>query len=228
MGYCKRLSTHESVKLQELYKHLHGMNSTIHHYQHKLDASEQLVGELKEVLLKKDTKILNLRDNIKNLKATPFGSRERKRGLSSIETLAPRSGAPKRRVTTTRYVLHYVLICVNSRSLFVEICLSICKFLCLENFLLDACGITSNKDRIILLMSLLNKEDVLSIMRAPKGKVIREAVTTEVMKKFSNLVLDIDIQSACDEVGISTRGYEAIHQLLKDSLRKNGITKNLF
>ena len=48
------------------------------------------------------------------------------------------------------------------------------------------------------------------------------------MKKFSNLVSDIDIQSACDEVGISTRGYEAIHQLLKDALRKNGITKNLF
>ena len=172
LGYCKRLSTHESVKLQELYKHLHGMNSTIHHYQHKLDASEQLVGELKEVLLKKDAEVSKLRDNITNLKATPFGSRERKRGLSSIETLAPRSGALKRRVTATRYVLHYVLIGVNSRSLCVEICLSICNFLCFKNFLLDACGSTSNEDRIILLMSLLNKEDVLSIMRAPKGKVI--------------------------------------------------------
>lgn len=69
---------------------------------------------------------------------------------------------------------------------------------------------------------------MLSIIRAPKAKVIREAVTTEVMKNFSNLVSDIDIQSACDEAGISTRGYQAIHQLLKDALRKNGITENLF
>ncbi len=32
LGYCKILSTHESGKLQELYKHFHGMNSTMHHF----------------------------------------------------------------------------------------------------------------------------------------------------------------------------------------------------
>ena len=48
------------------------------------------------------------------------------------------------------------------------------------------------------------------------------------MKFFHNLVSDIDIQSACDEAGISTKGYEAIHQLLKDALRTKGITENVF
>lgn len=100
--------------------------------------------------------------------------------------------------------------------------------LCFRNFLLDACGSSSNEDRITLLCSLLKKEDVLSIIRAPQSKVISEAVTNEVMKKFSNLVSDIDIQSACDEAGISTKGYETIHRLLKDALRKNGITENVF
>ena len=69
---------------------------------------------------------------------------------------------------------------------------------------------------------------MLSIIRAPKSKVIREAVTKEVMKKIYNLVSDIDIQSACDEAGISTKGYEAIHQLLKDALRTKGIIENVF
>ena len=66
---------------------------------------------------------------------------------------------------------------------------------------------------------------MLSIIRA---HVIREAITKEVMKKIYNLVSNIDIQSACDEAGISTKGYEAIHQLLKDALRTKGITENVF
>ena len=48
------------------------------------------------------------------------------------------------------------------------------------------------------------------------------------MSKFSNLVTGFDVQNVCDDVGISRNGYHAIHQLLKDALRKQGIIENLF
>lgn len=105
LGYCKRLSTHESTKIQELYNRLYEMSSTIHHFEHKAHVSEQLVGELQESILKKHMEISKLKDSMSNLKRTPLGSRERKRGLSSIETLAPKGGARKRRVTATRYTV---------------------------------------------------------------------------------------------------------------------------
>ena len=76
--------------------------------------------------------------------------------------------------------------------------------------------------------SLLKKEDVLKIIHAPQSKYILEAVTKDVMSKFSNLVTSFDVQNICDDVGISRNGYHAIHQLLKDALRKQGITENLF
>lgn len=76
--------------------------------------------------------------------------------------------------------------------------------------------------------SLLKKEDVLNIIHAPQSKYILEAITKDVMSKFSNLVTSFDVQNTCDDVGISRNGYHAIHQLLKDALRKHGITENLF
>lgn len=79
-----------------------------------------------------------------------------------------------------------------------------------------------------MLSSCLKKADVIALLRAPRGKHINDAVTKEVMRKFSNLVTDVDVQNACDEVGISTKGYTALHGLLKDALRERGITENVF
>ena len=36
---------------------------------------------------------------------------------------------------------------------------------------------------------------------------------------FSNIVSDLDVQDICDAVKISTKGYQAIYQALKDALR---------
>ena len=98
LGYCKRLSTHES---ERLYRHFYAMSN---HFQHKAHVSEQLVQELKESISTKDMEISKLQDSIASMKRTPLGSRERKRILSSIETLAPNGGARKRRVMATKYV----------------------------------------------------------------------------------------------------------------------------
>ena len=74
------------------------------HFQHKAHVFEQLVQELKESISTKDMEISKLQDSIGSMKRTPLGSRERKRILSSIETLAPNGGAYKRRVMATKYV----------------------------------------------------------------------------------------------------------------------------
>ena len=48
------------------------------------------------------------------------------------------------------------------------------------------------------------------------------------MRKFSSLVNGVDVQKACDEVIISSKGYNALHGLLKDALRECGIIINVF
>ena len=37
-----------------------------------------------------------------------------------------------------------------------------------------------------------------------------------------------EVQNGCGQVGISTKGYNALYQLLKDTLRTPGITKSSF
>ena len=59
----------------------------------------------------------------------------------------------------------------------------------------------------------------------PEAKPLTDAIKKRVTHSFSNIVTDLDIQDICDSVGISTsRGYQAIHQTLKDALRSRGIT----
>ncbi len=62
----------------------------------------------------------------------------------------------------------------------------------------------------------------------PEAKPLTDAIRKRVTHSFSNIVTDLEIQNICDSVGISTRGYQAIHQALKDALRSRGITENLF
>ena len=100
--------------------------------------------------------------------------------------------------------------------------------LSLRNFFHDTCGSQTQVSRDRLLASFLSKDDFLRILCAPESKHIKIAVTKEVMRNLSNLVTHVDVQNVCDEVGISNKGYAAIHRLLKDSLMKRGITENIF
>ena len=125
----------------------------------------------------------------------------------------------------TRYVVEDSRIAKSTISTVISYINFIVFCLFCRN-LLDACG--SKEDQIDMFCSLLKKEDVLKIIHAPQSKYILEAVTKDVVSKFSNLLTSFDVQNICDDVGISRHGYHAIHQLLKDGLQKQGIIENLF
>ena len=65
-------------------------------------------------------------------------------------------------------------------------------------------------------------------MRLPSGKRMKAAVSKEILQELGDLVSNNDVQTVCDEAGISTKGYKAIFQLLKDALRERGIMENFF
>jgi hypothetical protein len=102
LGYCKRLSMNDSHRLQCLTQQYQALFSHQYHLQQRLLESEKEVQVLKNAIEEKDAKTSKLEVSIAQMKETPLGARERKRGLSSIETLAPKGGARKRRVMATR------------------------------------------------------------------------------------------------------------------------------
>ncbi|MCO5568379.1 hypothetical protein L7F22_022078 [Adiantum nelumboides] len=75
---------------------------------------------------------------------------------------------------------------------------------------------------------ILTKEDIVSILEAPRATTLRGAVTKNYLNKFMNLVDSTDIKFACDEAGISTRGYQILHSIIKDGLQREGLRENLF
>ena len=52
--------------------------------------------------------------------------------------------------------------------------------------------------------------------------------TNEVLKDVTKIISNDEVQNICDEVVISTKGYNALYPLLKDTLRTHGITKSIF
>lgn len=198
LGYCKRLSIADVSKVLWFSHQCQSLQHNVNHLQHTLMESEKVSEQLRKDLEQRQEEISKLESKVLHLKQTPLGSREHKRCFSAIETLAPQGGARKRRVTATK------------------------------NFIQEACGSESLHDRVNLLTSCITKADIISILRAPKGNRINAAATSEVMHRLANIVSDTDVQKTCDDVGISQKGYVAIHQLLKDALRERGITENLF
>ena len=88
--------------------------------------------------------------------------------------------------------------------------------LCFRNFIQDTCGSQSQDSRDKLLATFISKDDVLRLLHAPETKHINDAVVKEVMRKLTNLVMHTDIQNACDDVGISVKGYSAIQRCLDE------------
>ena len=74
----------------------------------------------------------------------------------------------------------------------------------------------------------MKRRDIVSIIRDPKWKKLRVLFTNEVLKDVTKIISNDEVQNICDEVGISTKGYNALYQLLKDTLRTHGITKSIF
>ena len=102
LGYCKRLSTNDTNRLQCLMSQYQTLYTNHHHLQQRILESEKEEEVLKNAIKEKDEQVSKLENTIALLKETPLGARERKRAFSSIETLAPKGGARKRRVMATR------------------------------------------------------------------------------------------------------------------------------
>ena len=78
------------------------------------------------------------------------------------------------------------------------------------------------------LKGMLDPQDVLSIISDPRRPKIRKAVVANVVSEITTTIDSSSIQSACDEAGISVKGYQAIRQVVKDAFFKQGIGGTLF
>lgn len=102
LGYCKRLTMVGAWQNHMLHSQLQATQLALVQCQEGLKTSSE---KMKEILIeteKKDAKLQKLEDIIKRLKATPTGARERKKSLSSIQNLALKGGARKKRIRATK------------------------------------------------------------------------------------------------------------------------------
>lgn len=91
----------------------------------------------------------------------------------------------------------------------------------------EACG-SSDEGWKNLLRACVKPSDVKELLQDPMYNAIQKKIRGDVFKDLSNLLSSSDTQYACDEAGISTKGYEAIHNVVKDAFRMNGLICNMF
>ena len=131
LGYCNRLNHFQSATLQacefrraQLEQLACSANSTIVVMQRTIEDLEMQKKQLLEKSIAFDKEREDLQESIKQqvesnqslqrslqiakdrvkLKDTPLGKKERKRKLQSLDSLAPKGGAKKRRILATRLV----------------------------------------------------------------------------------------------------------------------------
>lgn len=102
LGYCNRLSTQEAAHSQFYLHHWHMLNGAMKDLQKQMETTASALEEAKVTIATKDEQISKLKDTVSHMKSTAMGGRVRKRELSDIQTLAPRGGARKRRVTAMK------------------------------------------------------------------------------------------------------------------------------
>ena len=102
LGYCKRLTTHEIGQFEFYLHHWNFLNGSFHNLQEKMQTAASELEEVKRTIATKEDEIKKLQDTISRMKSTTMGGRVRKWELFEIQTLAPRGGARKRRVTAMR------------------------------------------------------------------------------------------------------------------------------
>ena len=102
LGYCKRLSSNTTDAFDVIlrqYQILYADRSCLQQQMLELQKEDEA---LKCTIKEKDLHLSKLASTIAHMKDTPLGVRLRKRNISSIESLAPKGGALKRRVMATR------------------------------------------------------------------------------------------------------------------------------
>ena len=96
-----------------------------------------------------------------------------------------------------------------------------------RSFLQEICGSNDETWRDIV-KEILALEDILSIISDAHHPKIHKAVVAKVVSEITSCIDSQSIQHACDDVGISMKGYHAIHQVIKDGFLRQGIGGSLF
>ena len=94
-------------------------------------------------------------------------------------------------------------------------------------FLQEICGSNDETWRDIV-KEILAPEDILSIISDAHHPKIRKAVVAKVVSEITSCIDSQSIQHACDDAGISMKGYHAICQVIKDTFLRQGIGGSLF
>ena len=62
-----------------------------------------------------------------------------------------------------------------------------------------------------ILSACMKRRDIVSVIRDPKWKKLRVLFTKEVLKVVTMIISNDEVQNVRDEVGISTKGYNALY-----------------
>ena len=123
------------------------------------------------------------KDRVQKLKDTLLGKKDRKRKLHSLDALAPKGGAKKRRIHATRLVSK-----ISTEFFSVHSCFLFLIFNCpmFRSFMNEVMGTptTEDTDYSYIVKSLMKPTDVIQMLKDPRHKILRARVTREVLKDF--------------------------------------------
>ena len=95
-------------------------------------------------------------------------------------------------------------------------------------YLKEATSSTPSNDYGELLNSCTTSRDVLKLIKDQRFQKLRMVIANDILQDFSSSMSIDAVVNACDEVGITTKGYRALYALLGDCLRQKGIISNIF
>ena len=101
-------------------------------------------------------------------------------------------------------------------------------FLYFRNFLKEASSGVDAHDFGNILSACTKRGDIVYVILDPKWKKLQVLFTNEVLKDVTKIISNDEFQNVCDEVGISTKGYNALYQLLKDKFSHVVIQRAFF
>ena len=97
-----------------------------------------------------------------------------------------------------------------------------------RNFLTEATSTIPSNGYGELLAACTTSRDVTKLIKDPRFKKIRVLVANDVLQDMAGSISIDAVVNACDEVGISTKGYRALYHLLRDCLHQKGLVANIF
>ena len=74
----------------------------------------------------------------------------------------------------------------------------------------EAVGVDHPRSSRNILQACLMTHDILSFLRDPKWKNKRHVFANKILNDITNILNCKEVQNACDKVGISTKGYQAL------------------